>query len=57
MSPQEQGFDRFPVFAGAQFLVCQAVLDVDRCVEIGVRALATDHTAKRLLVGPVGRAT
>jgi len=30
------------------------MLDVDRCVEIGVRAVPTDHAAKRLLVGPVG---
>jgi len=29
------------------------MLDVDRRVEIGMRAVATDHTAKRLLVGPV----
>jgi hypothetical protein len=29
------------------------MLDVDRCVEIGVRAVAADHTAKRLLVGPL----
>src|SRR5690348_9979264 len=29
------------------------MLDVDRCVEIGVRAVAADHTAKRLLVGPI----
>ena len=26
------------------------MLDVDRRIEIGVRAVATDHTAKRLLV-------
>ena len=30
------------------------MLDVDSCIEIGVRAVPTDHTAKRLLVGPVG---
>src|SRR5260370_6914967 len=29
------------------------MFDVDRCVEISVRAVATDHTAKRLLIGPV----
>ena len=30
------------------------MLDIDRRVEIGVRAVTTGHTAKRLLVGPVG---
>ena len=30
------------------------MFDVDRCVEIGVYAVATDHAAKRLLVGSVG---
>src|SRR5712692_8332654 len=30
------------------------MLDIDGGVEIGVRAVATDSTAKRLLVGPVG---
>lgn len=30
------------------------MLDVDSRVEIGVRAVATDLAAKRLLVGPVG---
>jgi len=54
MPAQQQGFDGFPVLAGAQLLVCQAVLDVDGGVEISVRAVATDPTAKRLLVGPVG---
>src|SRR5258708_5137513 len=54
MSLQQQGFDRFPVLAGTQFAISPAVLDVRCSVEIGVRAVATDHTAKRLLVGPVG---
>src|SRR5215469_15289310 len=54
MSSQQQGFDGFPLLAGAQFLVSPAMLDVDRRIEISVRAVATDHTAKRLLVGPVG---
>ena len=54
MPAQQQGFDGFPVLAGAQLLVSQAALDVDGGVEIGMRAVATDHTAKRLLVGPVG---
>ena len=54
MSLHEQDFDRFPVLASAQFSVSPAMLDVDRCVEIGVRAVAADPTAKRLLVGPVG---
>ena len=53
MSPQQQGFDFLPLLAGAQFSVSPAMLDVDRRVEIGMRAVATDHTAKRLLVGPV----
>src|SRR5258708_19371025 len=56
MALHQQGFDRFPVLAGAQFLVCQAALDVDGGVEIGVRAVAADHAAKRLLVGSVGAA-
>ena len=30
------------------------MLNIDRCIEISVRAVATDPTAKRLLVGPVG---
>ncbi len=30
------------------------MLDIDRRIEIGMRAMTTDHTAKRLLVGPVG---
>ena len=54
MSLQQQGFDRFPVLAGTQFIVSPAVLDVRCSVEIGMRAVATNHTAKRLLVGPVG---
>jgi hypothetical protein len=54
MPAQQQGFDGFPVLAGAQLLVCQAVLNVDGGVEISVRAVAADPTAKRLLVGPVG---
>jgi hypothetical protein len=54
MSLQQQGFDRFPVFAGAQFIVSPAMLDIDRRIEIGVRAVPTDHTAKRLLVGSIG---
>src|SRR5262245_60427630 len=54
MALHQQRFDGFPVLAGAQFLVCQAVLDVEGGVEIGMRAVATDHTAKRLLVGSVG---
>src|SRR5712691_10551617 len=54
MSPHQQSFDRFAVLAGAQFLVTQAVLDVECGVEIGVCAVATDLTAKRLLVGSVG---
>jgi len=33
MPPQEQGFERFPVLAGAQFSISPAMLDVDRCVE------------------------
>ena len=31
----------------------QRLLNVDRCIEISVRAVAADHAAKRLLVGPV----
>jgi len=54
MSPQQQGFDFLPLLAGAQFSVSPAMLDVDRRVEIGMRAVATDHTTKRLLVGPAG---
>ncbi len=54
MSLQQQGFDRFPVLAGTQFAISPAVLDVRCSIEIGVRAVTTDHTAKRLLVGPVG---
>ena len=53
MSLHEQGFDGFPVLAGTQFAISPAVLNVDRCVEIGMCAMTTDHTAKRLLVGPV----
>src|SRR5260370_4422176 len=30
------------------------MLDVDGSIDIGMRAVTTDHTAKRLLVGPVG---
>ncbi len=30
------------------------MLNVDRRIEISVRTVATDHAAKRLLVGPVG---
>jgi hypothetical protein len=44
----------FPVLAGAQFTISPSVLDIDRRIEIGVRAVTTDHAAKRLLVGPVG---
>ncbi len=54
MALHQQGFDRFPILAGTQFLVCQAVLDVDGGVEIGVRAVAADHAAKRLLIRSVG---
>ena len=54
MSLHEQGFDCLPLLAGAQFSVSPAMLDVDRRVQIGMRAVPTDHTAKRLLVGPVG---
>src|SRR5258708_10980129 len=54
MSLHEQGFDGFPVLAGTQFIVSPAMLDVDRCVEIGMRAMTANLTAKRLLVGPVG---
>ena len=53
MPPQKQGFDCFPVFAGAQFIISPATLDVDRRIEISVRAVAADATAKRLLVRPV----
>ncbi len=54
MSLQQYSFNCFPVLAGAQFIISPAMLDVERCVEISVRAVTTDHTAKRLLVGPVG---
>ncbi len=54
MPAQQQGFDGFPVLAGAQLLVSQAALDVDGGVEISVCAVAADPTAKRLLVGTVG---
>src|SRR5215469_3084877 len=53
MPLHEQGFDCLPILAGAQFSVSPAMLDVDRCVEIGVRAVATDSTAKRLLIRSV----
>ena len=54
MPAHQQGFDHFPILTGAQFIISPAVLDVDGRIEIGVCAVATDPTAKRLLVGPVG---
>ena len=35
-------------------LVSPTIFDIDSRIEIGMRAVATDSTAKRLLVGPVG---
>src|SRR5215471_2155063 len=54
MSLHQQGFDGFPVLAGAQFLISQTVLDVGGRIEIGVCTVAADPAAKRLLVGSVG---
>ena len=54
MPAHQQGFDRFAVLAGAQCHVPQTVRDVEGGVEIGLRTVAADPTAKRLLVGPVG---
>ena len=54
MPAHKQGFDGFPDLAGAQLVVSPAMLDVDGGIEIGMCLKATDHTAKRLLVGPVG---
>ena len=54
MPAQQQGFDRFPTPAGAQFLVPQAVLDVEGRIEVGVRAVTADPAAKRLLIWSVG---
>jgi hypothetical protein len=54
MSLDEQGFDGFPILAGAQFLVSQAVLNVESGIEISVCVVAADPAAKRLLGGPVG---
>ena len=53
MPLHQQRFDGFPVLAGAQFIISQTMLDVEGCIEIGVRAETTNHTAKRLLVGSV----
>src|SRR5713226_8096936 len=53
MPLHQQGFDCFPVLAGAQFLVSPAMLDVDGRVEIGVCLETADHTAKRLLIRSV----
>src|SRR5713226_1768009 len=54
MPLHEQGFDCFPALAGAQFIISPSMLDVDGGIEISMRTVATDHAAKRLLVGPVG---
>src|SRR5215469_5237024 len=53
MPAHQQGFDGFPILAGAQFLISQAAPDVEGCVEIGVHAVTANLAAKRLLVGPV----
>jgi hypothetical protein len=54
MSQQQQSFDGFPVLAGAQFVVSPAMPDVDGRIQISMRSVATDPTAKRLLIRSVG---
>ncbi len=54
MPSQEKRLDFLPVRAGPQFCIIQAALNIGRGVEISMCLIATDSTAKRLLVGPVG---
>lgn len=53
MALQKQGFHLFAILANLQFPISQAVLDIGGGVEISMRPLPTDPTAKRLLIGPV----
>src|SRR5947209_19361182 len=54
MTLHQQGFDGLPILAGVQFLVSQAMLNIDSRIEISMCTVATDHAAKRLLVMTIG---
>src|SRR5207248_7816980 len=54
MSLHEQGFDFLLVLACLQFDILEPPGKIGRGVEISVERVATDDTAKRLLIGTMG---
>src|SRR6266852_7954655 len=53
MSPQQQGFDLGFVLAGSQLVIPKALRQIRGSIVVGMVPMPTDHTAERLLVGPV----
>ena len=46
MPAHQQGFDGFPILAGAQFLVSQTALDIEGCAQIGVHAVTANLVSR-----------
>src|SRR6266699_5468442 len=53
MPLHQEGFDFSLVLTGAQFTVVPSMRKVRRCIQISMRAIATNQTTKRLLIRSV----
>ena len=53
MSLYEQGFDSLSILTGAQLSIPHTMGNIDGGVGVGMGAMPTDLTAKRLLIGSI----